>query len=347
MFDIYTTRQLAAVVAELRQPSSFLLDTFFPFVMPFETEMIDFDLLTKNQGLAPFVSPLVAGRPVLDRGFTTKSFKPAYVKPKNKVDASRPLKRRAGERIGGDLSPSERRDAIISDLLLTQLEMIKRRKEWMAAQVLTTGKVVVEGEDYPKQEVDFGRDAALDVTAVGTARWGESASAVIDDLENLAGLTQTKSGAAATTIVMDPKAWTKARLDANFLAVLDNRRQATGSVELGPVALGTGEQASSYVGSLGRFNLWVYQQSFTDDAGANQQFLPDYTVIAASIDGLEGVQAQGAINDPRAGFAAVETFPTNWISEDPVAEFVMTQSAPLVVPSRPNASATMTVHDGL
>ena len=49
--------------------------------------------------LAPFVSPLVAGKAERSRGYSTRSFTPAYVKPKHVVEPSKAMKRRAGERL--------------------------------------------------------------------------------------------------------------------------------------------------------------------------------------------------------------------------------------------------------
>jgi hypothetical protein len=38
----------------------------------------------------------------------------------------------------------------------------------------------------------------------------------------------------------------------------------------------------------------------------------------------------------------LEMFPKNWVNEDPAAEYVMTQSGPLMIPKRPNAVVAVT-----
>jgi len=341
MSDVYTTRQLVRVIDDLVRPSSFLLDTFFPFVQNFDTEMIDFDLIAKGKTLAPFVSPLVAGKPQLNRGFTTKSFKPAYIKPKTTVDPTRPMKRRPGEKYTGEMSPMARRDAVVADIFSDHMEQIIRRKEWMAASALVNGQVIVEGEDFPKQVVDYNRDASLSVTLAPASQWGDVGVKVLDLIEDWSGLVATACGAKATTVVLDPLAWKLARADADFKAILDVRRQTSGDVELGPVSR-SAEELARYVGNIGDFDFWVYQDTYVDEAGNPQNMLPDNTCIIGGSQ-IEGVQAHGAIMDPRAGYQSLEFFPTNWISDDPVAEWAMTQSSPLVVPSRPNASFRATV----
>lgn len=332
---IFTTRQLIALIPDLVVPRTFLLDTFFPDIVTQDTEVIDFDIVTKGRKLAPFVSPVVAGKPMRLRGSVTKTFKPAYVKPKTPVKPGQALKRRPGERIAGEMSPQERHDLIVLDAIEDHLEAIKRRKEWMAAQVLDTGKVVVEGEDYPKTEVDFGRHEDHTEALELGARWGEAGVKVLDSIETWAETVQGNGGGAAKTVVMDPKAWKIARADEDFLKLLDNRRQASGNVELGPVSMP--DNNARYVGNVGDFDFYVYQDVYENDAGVATKLLQDYTVLLGS-QAIEGVQAHGAILDPAAGFAATEAWPKNWIEEDPAMEYVMTQSAPLVIPARPNAS---------
>lgn len=344
MADSYTTRTLVRVLDGLDRPQSFLLDMFFPEIATFDTETIDFDLLDRAQGLAPFVSPLVRGTPMKARGYTTKTFTPAYVKPKHELNPTRPLKRRPGERFAGDMSPDARRDAILAELLEHQREVIIRRKEWMASVALRTGAVTVAGEGYPTQSVGFGRAGGLTVALLTTARWGESGVEPLDDIETWADLVATTSGARPTQVVMDPKAWSLARKSTRMKEAIDYRYARPNDVEMGPTGRGVDNWAT-YVGSVGEFDFWVYSQPYTDAAGAAQNMMPAHTVIlaAAGDSGIAGYQAQGAIRDPRAGYMAMEIYPKTWIDDDPATEWVMSQSAPLVVPARPNASLCATV----
>lgn len=345
MADSYTTRFLVAVLAGLDRPQSFLLDTFFPELMEFETERVEFDKMDRMVGLAPFCSPLARGKAVAARGFATESFAPAYVKPKNEIDISRPFKRRPGETYGGDMTPAMRRDMAVADTFEDQLARIIRRKEWMASSVLRTGAVTVAGDDYPATSVDFGRDASLTVALAAAARWGEAGVSPFDDIETWSGLVATASGAAATTVVMDPKAWALARKDDQIAKALDYRYARPTEVEIGPLARGEARWAT-YVGSVGQFDFWVYSQPFVDVDGTAGNMMPAYTVIigAQGVEaGVGGYQAHGAIKDPRAGYQAMEVFPKTWVEEDPAAEWAMSQSAPLVVPARVNACFCATV----
>lgn len=334
---MYSSRQLIKVLDDLVTPHTFLLDRYFPEIHNFDDEKIDFDVVTKGKKLAPFVSPVVQGQVRTDRGFTTTTFEPAYVKPKHVVDPTKPFKRRAGERIGGDMSPMARHDAAIAQLLGDERDEILRRLEWMAAQSLVYGKYTVEGENYPKTELDFGRPAGHSLQLLTTARWGETGVKPLDDIEAWATTVSNASGAVIRDVIFDPLAWQLARTNQEFLDALDNRRQASGSVELGPIQVPRSLTSARHVGMIGDFDLWVYNDIYEDEDGNQQKMIPDYSVILAGPD-LEGVRAFGAIRDPKAGFQSVDIWPKTWLQEDPAVEYLMCQSAPLIIPSRPAAT---------
>lgn len=337
---LYDTRTLLRVVEDLYGPSTFILETFFPQEQTFDTETIDFDLVKTAQKLAPFVSPMVQGRPMRGRGTTTRSFKPAYLKPKDAVDPNRPFKRRAGERYMGEMTPAQRRDAVIADILRDHTIGIDLRLEWMAVQAMVNGKVTVSGEDYETVEVDFGRDSELSIQLSGAAQWGEAGVKPTEDLEEWFELVGDKSSAPVTDVVMDTKAWQLLRADENFRDTLDNRRGTSASFELAPDS----RINVQWKGSTGTTDYWVYTAKYEDDDGNQVPFLPEHTVIPASRL-IDGVQAFGGIKDPRAGYVPARWWPKNWINDDPPTEFVMTQSAPLVIPSRTNASACIRVRE--
>jgi len=82
----------------------------------------------------------------------------------------------------------------------------------------------------------------------------------------------------------------------------------------------------------------VYSAWYIDPADSVEKpILPTGTVILAS-PAIEGVRAYGAIRDEQAGLQAAPYFVKSWTEEDPSVRFIMMQSAPLVVPYRPNAS---------
>ena len=132
--DIFSTHVLNKTVEHLHRSASFLLDSCFSTIQTEDSEEIHFDIDKSTPRLAPFVSPLVAGKVVDAEGFETQSFKPAYVKDKRRFDPQAPLKRQLGETIGGALDPMQRREAALNRALNDQLDNLTRREEVMASR---------------------------------------------------------------------------------------------------------------------------------------------------------------------------------------------------------------------
>lgn len=338
MPDTYSTDFVMGVLEDLTVPKSALLDAFFSTIQTEESEEIHFDRLDGAKKLAPFVSPVVQGHIVQERGFQTSSFKPAYIKPKTVLDPNRPLKRAAGEQIGGQLPASARRDLIVVQEMENHLQMIRNRMEWMAAQVLRTGAVTISGEGYQTVSVDFGRHSDNTVTLTSTDVWDDAGSSPRDDLQDWATVVAKRSGGDGQNVIMEPDAWKKFRNHADVKEAIDFRRTTDTMTEVGAMR----ERGLVRRGEIDGFTIWTYQDWYEADDGTITPFLPADTVLMVA-SAVEGIQAFGAIRDPQAGYAAMPFYPKVWYEEDPGREILMTQSAPLVVPLRPNATLAATI----
>jgi hypothetical protein len=341
MPDIYSTDALVGVLQDLKTPKSALLDRYFGTVQTEESEEIHFDKASTVRKLAPFVSPVVEGQVMQERGYTTETFKPAYVKPKTPIDPNRPLKRAMGERIGGgQLSNADRELLAVRMTLEEHVQFIRNRQEWMAAQAMLTGAVTISGDKYASVSISFNRDAGHTVTLTGNDRWSidHVDSVPSDDLQDWATLIAKNGGGDAIDVVMEPTAWKAFRSNPRMTNKLDFKDARGNEINLGAMR----ERGLSFKGTTDGFNIFVYQDWYETDAGVVTPFLAAGSVLMASPD-VEGVQAFGAIRDPEAGYQAMPFFPKSWIENDPAQRFVMTQSAPLVVPFRSNATLAATV----
>lgn len=335
--DPFAPAVLNRIVDDLKDSvSMFLLSMFFPEISTSQQEEIYFDVTTGKPQLAPFVSPLVEGQIVQSLGYSTKSFKPAYVKDKRVFEDGKAVRRRPGQPIAIAIDPAQQRLLNVIQETDDQIRMLKRRMEWMAAQSLLAGAYTVEGEKYPQVQVNFGRDAALTITLTTTARWNDSAPAPLDDLEDWAGVVSSKSGATVTDVVMAGNVWSAFRKNDDVKEALDKSKNLSPKtrIDIGPQS---GQIGPSFKGYVGDFAVWTYNEEYVDDAGVTKKYVPDGYVIGGS-PAIEGVQHHGSIKDEKAGFQARDFFQKSWTTDDPSARFLMLQSAPLVVPYRPNAS---------
>ncbi|HCT2374293.1 major capsid protein [Morganella morganii] len=340
MFD---TNVLIQVVPNLMTSQNWLLDKFFPNITESDTEEVSIDVDVGLRRLAPFVSPLVEGKLVESRKFQTNSFKPAYIKDKRAPDLRKPIRRQIGERIGGQYSAAEREMLNLQFELTDQIDMINRRLEWMAASALQTGTVTVTGEGYETQVVDFGRSSDLTIALSGADKWPETVEAgktntkPSADIEDWAQRMLKESGAVATDIVFTTKSWKAFRLDTSVkdsaitfpaLSPFGNQINPGAQIKTGAV----------YKGRWGNYDLWVYNDWFIDPLdGKEKPMIADGSVIMSGAD-LMGTRAFGAIIDPAFNYGPMAYAPKSWLQHDPAQRFIMVQSAPLVIPSRVNAS---------
>ena len=337
--NIFDTAVLAQVVAYLPASPSWLLDRYFRIEQRNETEEIYFDVEGGARRLAPLVSPLVQGKIVTSKGYKTNNVRPAYVKDKRVFDPSRPLKRAIGEQIGGAISPMERIQINLRTDLSDQISMITRRMEWMAASALYSGTITLSGEGYQTVVVDFGRDPGLTIAKLAGAKWSDADVNPLNDLQDWALLMLQKSGVSATEVTMTADVW-KVFRDNPYVAdrwnTLNEHRAA---LDLSAVTTPGGR----VMGTIDGFTIIVYADWYLDPAtGDEKPMIPAGTVILTGPQ-IEGVRAYGAIKDEEAGYQALPYFPKSWVEKDPSVRYLLTQSAPLAYPSRPNGTLRATV----
>lgn len=333
--DLYTPSELLGVIDTVIPEQSFWLPQFFSEVQQFTTEEVMFDKIAHNRTLAPFVAPNNQGRPMRRRGYNTSSIKPAYIKPKDPVTPNQMFTRRAGESLGtGSLTPQERWDASVADILAEHRRSIERRWEWMACQAALYATITIAAEDYPSTTVDFGRDSSLTIALTGTARWGQSAADPVGNLEDWAQKIRDLTGIVVKRVTMTPDVWRVFRKDPEVIALMETRRGSVSNGELGPIA----DLSYAFVATVGEFEIWTYSDTYVDETGAVQPFMQPGTVFMGSPEGLKGIAAYGAILDQHASLEPQQIFSRMWDDNDPPRTFIMSQSAPIMVPRNPNAS---------
>ncbi|MDR7873162.1 major capsid protein [Yersinia mollaretii] len=348
MNNIYDTNVLVGLVPNLKTSQNWLLDRFFPNVVTYETEEVSIDVDIGKRRMSPFVSPLVEGKLVESRKYQTNTFKPAYIKDKRAPDLRKPIRRQMGERIGGEYTAAEREQLNIMFEMEDQIDMLNRRNEWMAASALTKSQITVVGDGFPTTVIDFGRSSDLTITLSGSDKWplsvpaGTTNTQPSDDIEDWQTRLLKESGSVATDLVFTTTSWKAFRLDTTIKdnAITFPALSPFGNqVDAGPrIAKG-----AVYKGRWGNFDLWLYNDWFIDPVDyVEKPMIPDGTVLMSGAE-LEGTRAFGLILDPAFNYGPMAFAPKSWIMPDPAQRYLLMQSAPLVIPSRVNASLCATV----
>jgi len=336
-YDLFNSRTMIAALTQAKPPRTFLLNTFFN-VTPrtFDTESVDIDIMKGKRRLAPFVNPRREGKIVEKLGYKTRSYKPAYIKPKMVTDASDILKRDFGQNIYvPNDGPAQKAAREVGRNLADLNEQITRREEWMCAQSLTTGKCPIVGEGVDDL-VDFLMEATHLPALTGTAKWTDHTNATpMTDLKTWKRLVSKDSGISPTRAVFG--------LDAidNFLKCEEVIGTTGGgknlfnmeSIKMGridPEQLPEGVIYYGYLKEIG-LEIYTYEEWYIDDdSGIESPMMPADKVLMGNPT-ARTEKLYGAIRDLKA-FAAMPRFPKSWEKEDPSCRLIMLQSAPLMVP---------------
>ena len=343
LIDIFDTRTMLEAIEQMKRPTNWLRDTFFPNVHQFDTETVDVDLIVGKRRMAPFVSPIAEGKVVEREGFSTNTLKPGYIKPKMATTAADLLKRQPGNMLyQGGQTIEQRAQALLGKDLATLMDMIDRREEWMAAMALDLGKItmVIKGETADKTvEVDFAMGATHKVTLEGTDVWNNAASDPIADLTAWATLIRQDSGVNPTDVVFGTDAGAAFINHAKVQKILDMK-----AVEMGRINPRLLPNGVSYLGSINApgvsVDLWSYEAWYIDEtSGVETAMVPAKKVWMGSPN-TANARLYAVIQDMEAieeGQAAVQRFPKSWTTKDPAVRWLMVQSAPLVALQQPDA----------
>jgi hypothetical protein len=320
-------------------------------------EYIDFEKLPAlNRRLAPFVRPLGTGKAIYTDNSTAYRFKPAYVKLKDAVDSTKILTKIPG--IDPILAPAilnnpmARRDALKAAMAVQHVRTIQRRWEWMGARAMIDGGITISGPDYPSVYLDFRRDAGQTIVLGSGNRWGDSGVSILGLIQEWADLMFAPVGGFGgfpVRITVGSKAWSAMRVDPEIKDNMNKFFPDTGTlVERGLI----GSEKVIKVGNLGiggtsgaQMEIWLYRDSYQADDGSEVQMMEATDIVmTASPGAINGHRCFGAIIDPWAEYQSFDIFARNYMTQDdPAAEYMLHQSAPLMVPINPNGTLKATV----
>lgn len=338
---IYDSRTLLGVFYAddyMEPPSNYWLQ-FFPSEITFSTEEVDFGKIYADvRKLAPLVVPTAQGKPIYTAAERRMVVKPAYVKPKDPVSASRMIRRAAG--IGDigrqqPMTPQQRYDAIVADVVRQHRNAIERRWEWMAAEAILYGAITLEDEAYPRTVVDFERAANLTVTLTGGNRWGDSGVSIMSSIEGFRKRVRDAAfGGVTNRLTIGGDVWDVMRESDEIKELLNINYRQNNNVSLN---MGLREDMQvEYVGKLSNtLEVYVYSDYYQDTTGAAVPFMSPKDILLSGPN-VRGVRAFGAIQDVGANLNAMPVFGKMWNEQDPSVTFIMHQSAPLMVPVNPN-----------
>lgn len=349
--DIYTPYELYRTMMDPQQTvrTSHWADMFFPNTYLSTQEEIAFSKINSSRRIAPFMLPNLPGRPIYRReGESIQSFKPAYTKPKDAVRPSEMIALTPGELVRREalMTPAARYAREVIRITQFHRDAISRLTDFMAAQAILNGTLTINYGNGPSVTLDFGRAAGHTVIKGAGARWGDVGVNIFQDIQNQVDtVANAEFGGSVTDIILGSAAAVpfmadvesgsiKGKLDTNYRGSEDVAIQR-GIIRTDPLSPFT------WLGRLSNgLDVWRYSgpaSKFQNDDGTFTNIMDPRDVVYAS-RAVDGVKAYGAILDTKYDLQVTDVFTKMWDEEDPSARFIMSQSAPLLIPVNPNCT---------
>lgn len=293
---IKDTYELLGVVEQIKQPASYLVDTFFPQMMPVSySTWVSVEYMKSGRYLAPYVVPGSRGVNINRGTSQIKSYKAPMVGVRRTISLSDIETRQFGEQpIFSTTRPEERAAQMQARDLVELLRLIQNRKNKMAADILTTGKTTIkgyadDGKTYVEDEIQFDWDNAVNPMT----DWNQAGATIYDDLRAVSERIQEDAGYIPTLMLCGRNVEQYLLNNTEIFKWLQiPNRENLSMVSFAPHY--TTPQAR-FIGYISSLNLEVvsYSETYTDDDGQVKPFLDPDTVIIG-VPG-RGRQLYGAV----------------------------------------------------
>lgn len=275
--DIYSTRAQLAAIELMEHEYTFLYDTFVQDMGAVEDDKAIYDFKKGSRQMAPIVHPGTGGVLMTRGGFETREIGFCTIAPE-RIIANPDLQKRAfGEEIMGAMTPAQREKQMLAKDLVEMRQAIQRRREWMARQVLLTGKLSVfrytnEGRDLNTTLVaDYGFTQKF----TPATPWSSADAKIESDMHAIFDLVYDGLG-IVDVIVMAPDVADAMMANTGYIRQFDAR-----NIDMGEINHKYRGQGVRFIGwNSDGVEMYSFAGRFTDDDGLVKPILPSGTLIA-------------------------------------------------------------------
>lgn len=326
MADLFHWRALTTAINEIPAAPSFLIDKVFKTKVQALAEEIDVDVVIGGKRLAPFVSPVEGGIVVAELARKMQSVRAPRLRPKKVLAANDLLSVRSpgaalylGE--GGiDEYKNQRIGVELSDLK----NMIVRTTEWMASQALQ-GELIVSQENI-EFKIDYLLPESHKPAFTSGNYWDETTSDPVQDILTWKRLISSDTGYSADVAIAGTDAIDALLGHSKVREILNYRHFNVGEISVG---------RSNYIGRLVGVDIYEYDATYTDSAGASQNFIDPKAFIMVASEGPFRMHYALVYDLDNAVAVAQPFFAKSWTEADPSMLWLLAESRPLPVPHWP------------
>ena len=338
--DIYDPTFMMRVVEQTPPLTQFLKNTFFRTIQSFPTESVMFDLVKNGMPMAPFVSPRI-GNTVLEReGYETKEFTPPLVAPMRPLTTDDIAVRVPGEPPINGYHPRRRQAELLRSDMIQLNNAITRREEWMAAQALFAGEIIMVGKGVNKY-IDFGFENNL----VADEPWSDHENS--DPIRDLMAARKliSRSGYSPNIMICDSDTLQHLMDNKRLQRFLDNSGFRVGIIE--PRILANGGSYQGFLRQVG-LDMYTYDGEYADNFNENPDhpgvgpadagfvpkvydLVPRGKVFIGSTN-MPTAMLYGIVKNLKAGHSVGSRVPHSWYNDKGTIRYLELASRPLPCP---------------
>lgn len=299
MQNIFSTDTVTLInaVESFKTPSTYLVDTFFPNKVPVSpSSWVAVEYRKGKRLLAPYIVKGSRGVSIAREKADAKFYSAPMTGAKRVLSISDLEMRMFGEEpIFSKLGPQERAAQLQAKDLVDLQNMIFNRRNKMAAEILTTGKVEVkgfadDGKTFTADEINFDFNNIITPSTL----WNANNAKILDDLTDAVNKIAEESGELPDIMVcganVEKYLLSNKQLQDMFL--ISNRSNLT-IASLQPKYIAPQARYLGYINSLG-LEVYSYLETYYDDlTDSTQPFIPANSVIIGKAK--KGRQIYGAI----------------------------------------------------
>lgn len=289
-FNFYETHNLLMAVEQLTPPTTFLRDRYFPTndaTDVFATNDVLVEYKDGSKRVAPFVAPRKGGVTILRSGYEVQRFEPPFVAPRRMLTIDDLNKRGFGEALLSQLTPEVRQRTLILKDAQELSDMISRREEVMAAEVMQTNACVMKhiADDADVADEKHIQFYTGDNEAVYTpsANWAKDYTGIGADLAAMARLL-TKRGLPASELVVGADAADAILGNTEIQKLLDIKNYNAGRID--PATLPHGAAHIATLNVKGRLiDVICYDEEYTEGTETKSYIDPKTVILTAPAAG--------------------------------------------------------------
>jgi len=277
--DILSTYVMMALVEEIIPETSFFKDRYFPTGAGdiFKADKVLVEYRKADRMMASFVAPRAGDIPVDRRGYEIHEFAPPHILPSRVLTIDDLKKRGFGEALLAKSTQAERAARIVIEDMKDLDLRIRRREEWMCAQVMINNACDMQEYIDAETKGELLRvryyESASDHIYIVPEKWNSADGDFFADVKTMCKAL-AKRGLKAADLILGTQVADYICDIPKVRDLLDNRRMEFGT--LAPSLTSYPGVATIGVLNFGGFKLtlWEVDHEYVDENGVSKSFFP-------------------------------------------------------------------------